>query len=122
MEHTPVPITGELPLALDTVARGAAKELFEQELIKVLRNIRDEQTLPDAKRQIKLEFNFYPDRERYAMQIDIVAESKLAKPVGATSTAFVGVRASGQVVAVESHPQQPRLSTSGHLAETEGKR
>jgi len=88
---------------LDTLGGGAAVELFEKELRKVIENIYDPNTEPDAKRTITLKATFKPhDEGRDTVAVLLEAKSSVAphKPHG--TVVYVGREAKGApLVAVE---------------------
>lgn len=67
----------EVKLNLDTLQGGAARELFEIELQKVLRNIADPNTKPDAVRKLTLEVTIKPNEKRSMLYVAVKASSKL---------------------------------------------
>lgn len=94
-------------LTLDTVGNGAARELFANELAKVLENIDDPNCEAESKRRITLTFEFRPSADRRDVSIDIQAEAKLVPFNGHSSKAFVG-RVGGKMVAKAfNHEQLP---------------
>lgn len=95
-------------VTLGTIAGGAAVELFQVELDKVLRNIEDVNTDPKAKRRIVLEFIIQPDDARQVGAVGIRCSSKTAslKPVGAVL--YFG-RQAGAPIAIEVDTQQQKL-------------
>jgi|SRR6185369_15579840 len=94
-------------VTLGTLARGAAEELFADALRRVLENIEDPNTDPEAARTITLQIVIKPDEQRRIADIDIKAAHKLAgiKPV--RTLAFVG-RSQGQLSMVEQ-PEQNEI-------------
>lgn len=63
----------EVKLNLDTLQGGAARELFEIELQKVLRNIADPNTKPDAVRKLTLEVTIKPNEKRSMLYVAVKA-------------------------------------------------
>lgn len=104
---------GEEPIddvvSLATLGGGVAVELFDFELDRVLENIADESTDPEAPREITLKVTFKPsaDRRSVARKIKVVA-NKLAGPEVQPGTIYVG-RRHGVLVAVEYDPAQADL-------------
>jgi hypothetical protein len=96
------------PLTLDTLGKGAAKELFAQELDRVLENILDPNTEPVAKREITLKVTFRPSDDRREVETEVEASSKLAAFRGAGGVIFVGRRA-GRAVSSVYDPKQMGL-------------
>lgn len=95
----------ETVVTLASLAGGAALERFQLELERVLSNIADPNTDATAKREITLKFRITPDRDRYSASVDILTSAKLAATIGAGTTVYMG-RREGELVAVESNPQQ----------------
>ena len=96
-------------ITLATLADGAAGEMWGAALDKVLENIDDPNTDPEAKRAIVLTITFEPDAQRRTLQTGIVCVPKLAGVKAATSTVFLG-RDHGVLKAVEA-PAQDELFT-----------
>ena len=95
-------------LTLVNIRSGIAVEMFDQELQRVLPNIRDLNTDPKAKRSVTLKVTFTPWEERNGMDIEIQASSKLAAVKAEAAQAFVG-EYKGKVVAVCHDPQQLQM-------------
>jgi hypothetical protein len=99
-------------LTLNNLAEGAAEELFQHELSRVLENILDPNTEPEAKRQITLKVTFAPkegkDGERETSDVSLEVSSKLAAIRGVGSGLYLG-RRSGKAVAVEATAKQVKM-------------
>jgi hypothetical protein len=95
-------------VTLETLADGAAAELFQSELDKLLRNIQDPNTDATATRKVTLEVTFAPDEDREKGEVRIKASSKLAGLKGAKTEVYFG-RHQGQLVATEFNPKQAGL-------------
>jgi len=67
------------PVGLDTLADGAALELFKRELERVLLDVDDVNTLATAERTITLTVTLAPAESREAAAIRISCKSKLGK-------------------------------------------
>jgi len=98
----------EHALSLTTINRGAAVELFQQELEKVLENVLDPNTPAEAKRTITLKVTFVPNESRQSAQIAVEADSKLAPFNGVGGVCFVG-RRRGRAMAIAHDPQQMQI-------------
>lgn len=99
----------DLPLVtLETLGHGAAAELFDKELSRVLDNIMDPDTSATAKRSITLKVEITPDDGRAEARISVTASSKIAAPRGAGGTMFIG-RYGGKPVATSFNPQQQQM-------------
>ncbi len=95
-------------VTLETLADGAAAELFQSELDKVLRNIQDPNTEATAMRKVTLEVTFAPDDNREMGDVKVKASSRLAGLKGAETRVYFG-RHQGQLVATEWNPRQAGL-------------
>jgi hypothetical protein len=101
--------TDEVPvLTLSTLADGAALELFQAELDRVLRNIQDPNTDAKPTRKITLEVSFHPDEAREVGEVKVKVSARLAGSKGAKTRVFFG-RHKGQLVATEYNPTQAGL-------------
>jgi len=65
-------------VGLETINNGAAVELFNEELNKVLANINDISVDAKSVREIKLTFKIHPTDDRLSASVTIEAQSKLA--------------------------------------------
>lgn len=65
-------------VSLVNLSRGAAVELFDHELKKVLGNVKDVNTDAKAKRKITLEVIFSPYPDRVGIDVAIACTSKLS--------------------------------------------
>lgn len=101
-------LPNETVVSLTTLNQGAAIELFDAELRKVLADIADPNTTAKAKRAISLTVVFAPDEDRSMAMIGIDCKSKIAGRRGSATRIFFGFM-NGQPVAVEAHPNQGRL-------------
>lgn len=96
-------------LTLDTLGHGAARELFQQELDRVLENVLDPNAEATSKRRIRLDVEIVPNAARDECSVVVRASSKIAAPMGAGSTIFVG-RRMGRAVATTFDPKQQQLA------------
>ena len=96
-------------LSLSTLGQGAAMELFEQELERVLENILDPNTEAKAKRTITLTVSITPAENRHEAAIGVEAACKLAPFKGASGIIFVG-RQRGKAVALAHNPNQLQMA------------
>lgn len=95
-------------VTLETLGEGAAIELFNDELRKVLENILDPNTEADKAREIKLLVKIIPNDDRSITQTVIECTSKLASARGVKTILYVG-RKNGDAVATEHNPKQGKL-------------
>jgi len=99
---------GEYVVTLATLNEGAALELFDTELKKLLDNIADVNTDPELKRDITLKVVFEPDEDRKRATVSVKVTSKLAGSKGVATNVWFGV-VDGQRAAVATNPNQGRL-------------
>lgn len=64
--------------SLTTIANGFLEERFQDEMEKVVRNIYDPETDPEAKRAITITVEIVPDESRQMAVVKVVTKSKLA--------------------------------------------
>lgn len=95
-------------VALETIAGGAIKELFEAELGRVLENIADINTDPAQKRTITISVEFKPGAKRDTADVKLKCGSKLAGIMTVNTQLFMG-KQGGKLVAVENDPRQGAL-------------
>lgn len=95
-------------LSVATLRRGAAIELVDDAIERVLENINDPNTEADEVRRVTLVLKLRPDRKRETMGVDVSVVTKLAQPTAFSSTAFL-IHARDGIRAVENDPRQPGL-------------
>ena len=89
------------------MAAGAIEEKVDYEVTKIIDNILDPNTQPDAKRKIVVTIEFKPDAERKRIAIAASAKSTLV-PTAAVSTAMMITNdGNGEMVVAEMVPQIP---------------
>lgn len=76
-------------IELTNINNGAAVDLFAAEMKKVVDNIMDYNTKPDAVREITLKIKIKPNSEREAAVTTISATSKLANIMQHESMMFI---------------------------------
>lgn len=101
-------LPNETVVSLTTLNQGAAIDLFDVELRKVLADIADPNASARTKREITLKVVFAPDEDRGMAMVGIDCKSKIAGRRGSATRIFFGVM-DGQPVAVEAIPNQGRL-------------
>lgn len=111
---------GEMELvSLESMARGAPIEMFNDELANCIRNIQDVNTDAEKTRTITLSVKLTPDASRKFATVEIQAASKLA-PMKAVGTGFyIGMRA-GQPVAKEYDDRQMEIDNVSSIADGTG--
>ncbi len=92
-------------LSLETVAGGAALELFDRELYEVLQNIQDPNTDPEAVRSVKVEVLIKPTKDRESAAVALKVTSKAAPTKAISDLVYMG-RRDGRLVAVTRDPRQ----------------
>lgn len=95
-------------VTLASIANGAAMELFEHELKRVIANIWDVNTSPKKKRQILIKVDIQPSETREIGYYNVEVSAKLASVKPVESTMYFGKK-DGELVAVQSNPQQPGI-------------
>jgi hypothetical protein len=93
-------------VGLATLKNGAAVELFDEEFRKVLENVADINTKPDAMREVTLKVKLKPSEDRALGAVEIIVTSKLAPFRPTSTTVYIG--RNGQ--ATEYNPRQPQFS------------
>lgn len=104
--------TSLVELTLESVAGGAAVELFDREFRKVLDNILDPNTDPTAARSVKIEIKIKPTEDRESGTVSVVVGSKLATAKPVAAQIFMGMH-NGKPTAVMYDPRQPGLFDEG---------
>lgn len=99
---------GDHYVTLANIGGGAACELFAETLRKVLENVADINTDPQAVREITLKFKIKPNEDRNLGAVEIIPAAKLAPPTQFRTVFFMG-RHHNRYVAVESDPKQRGL-------------
>ena len=101
-------------VTLASIANGAAMELFQLELKRVIENINDHNTSFKVKRNINIKVVIQPDEGRGLGFATVEVTSKLAgvKPVDATL--YFGKK-DGELVAVQNNFAQPDMFDENKL-------
>lgn len=92
-------------ISLETLGHGAAVEMFNDELVKVLDNILDPNTPATAPRSVTLTFSIRPDEDRTYGPGTIQVVTKLAPRKGVGVPVYIG-RRGGRAVATERDQRQ----------------
>jgi hypothetical protein len=95
-------------VSLENLGQGAAIELFNAELQKVLDNINDDNTMPTLQREVTLKIKVKPNENRDIAEVDIQATAKLA-PTHPFATHILIGKERGKVVAREYIPKQANI-------------
>lgn len=96
-------------ITLSTIAKGAAEELFEVALAKVLENLTDPNTDFKKPRRITLTFDVWTDEQRREGDVEIQCTTKLQAVKGVSVGIYIG-KHEGVLTAIEG-PGQDDLFT-----------
>ena len=99
------------PMSYANLGSGAAAEMFDRELEKVLANIQDPNHPYKPKREITLSVAFYPDESREKARIEISVASKAPGFRACETQAYIGLdpRDKTKPRAYDSNPNQNRM-------------
>lgn len=89
------------------MASGAIEEKVDYEVSRVIDNIIDPNTKPDAKRKITVTLEFVPDAERKHIALFATAKSTLVPTAAAATSMVITADARGEMVVAEMTPQIP---------------
>ena len=92
---------------LDELMDGAVTERFNVEMDRVMRNIYDPNTDPEAKRQITITITIEPNESRDVGRYKVEVKSKTAPMAPITQVCFLRQSDDGMVVATEVTKQVP---------------
>lgn len=93
----------------DELGRRGGAELLDHELGKLISNIADLNTKPDAKRSITVKLTFAPSKLRDSAEISLEIGSKLVSIAPVDLTAYLDRTKEGRLVALTRGPidQEP---------------
>ena len=97
-------------LNLGSIANGAAFELFERELNRVLGNIKDPNTSAQKKRKISLIFEFTPYNDRSGAAMEVKVKSELIATTGVNASIYIGRVGQGLFRAFSNDTRQNALN------------
>ena len=80
---------GPVNANIGNICGGAVPEQFEHEMRRILANIADPNTDPEAKRSLTLEFKFTPSPDRKAAVVSFMCKSKVAGVQGVAGSIFM---------------------------------
>lgn len=96
-------------VSLQTIAGGGLAELFDAEMERVVANIADINTDPNAKRVITVAIEITPEGvKRDSAKVKVKCNSKLAGIMSLNTQLFIG-KQNGKTVAVENDINQGKL-------------
>ena len=101
-----------IPISYENLGQGAAAEMFDRELEKVLGSINDINRPYKPKREIALKVAFYPDEDREKIRIEIAVNSSGPGFKTCETIAYLGSdpKDRAKLLAYEkTHPNQQRL-------------
>lgn len=100
-----------MDLKIDKMGLGAVSERFDEELVRVIGNILDQNTDLKTERKITIEVTIAPNQDnRELCSMAVKVTSKLAASKTLVSAVTVGMdRRTGEVDAVEIVPHQAKL-------------
>ena len=92
-------------ITLGTMCDGAAAELFQRSLARVLKNIDDPSTEAKAPRSITMKFKFMPDKDRRSARMVVACGEALAGVAASEHSVLIGQH-EGRLVAAEALRQE----------------
>lgn len=96
-------------VSLDNLGHGAAAEMFQNELERVIANISDPNTKPEAARGVILKLSIKPNKDRTFCAVSISCDGKLAPVQPFETQMFIGMD-KGKGVASEYNPAQSHIT------------
>ncbi|MDR0717993.1 MAG: hypothetical protein LBF78_00035 [Treponema sp.] len=106
-------------VTLETLNSGAVIDLFEAEWRKLLNNIQDPNTKPDAVRKVKIEIAIKPAKDRRNASTSVSVTASLASIVPHEASIVIGVE-NGEAQAYAFDPNQKTLDFDEEESEKEG--
>jgi hypothetical protein len=106
-------------VTLETLNSGAVIDLFEAEWRKLLNNIQDPNTKPDAVRKVKIEIAVKPAKDRRNASTSVSVTASLATIVPHEASIVIGVE-NGETQAYAFDPNQKSLDFDGKESEKDG--
>lgn len=107
-------------LSLDSIGNGAAVELFDEELKKVLNDMTDVNKDPSSKREITLKLTISPSLSREQANYEISVNSKLGKLITYPGIIYFGKRGDKVVAREDAHIDQMTIAEVKPINEKEG--
>lgn len=89
------------------MAAGAIEERVDAEVSRVVENVLDPNTKPDAKRKITLTLEFLPDPEREHITVNVTTKTVLCPANPVRTSMFITADGDGKMVIAEAVPQIP---------------
>lgn len=91
-------------LKLDSMARGAVLERFDNAMLEAMANILDPNTVAQAKRKVVITLELKPNEERNMCAVTAQVQTKLQPRMAVSTTLAVGEDQDGSVVFKEFTP------------------
>jgi hypothetical protein len=107
-------------VSLSTLGKGAAAELFAEELGRVLENIADVNTEAKKPREVRLIVTIIPRETRDFAAVKVACTSKLAPLKQYETSVHMGIEG-GRVKAFEENTKQPQLPLGNVTDITKGR-
>jgi hypothetical protein len=102
-------VNGYQQVTLESLNSGAVLDLFEDAWRKVINNINDPNTKPDAVRKVKIEIAVRPSADRRNASTSVSVIPTLAAVVPHKASIFIDITAEGKVHAYTFDPKQQSL-------------
>ncbi len=96
-------------VSLETIQNGAVVDMFNEELQKVMENIADENTKPDAVRSITITVSIKPDKTRRSAATAIECKSRICPVKPSDGFIFLNQTKDGSLEAFEDDYRQKEL-------------
>lgn len=104
-------------VTLETLNKGAAKELFQESLQRIIANINDLNVSAEFERQIKLTVTFAPNKDRQTIITYVDVATKLAPVREHQDTMFLAFHGNKQKALVHN-VNQPELPLPEYRKQT----
>jgi hypothetical protein len=104
-----VPQPDPIDLNIGNICEGAVPQLFDREVLEVLKNIADVSTDPEQKRKITITFEFKPAPDRKSAVVSVTCTSKQAAVESKAGSIFFRKSLTGQIEAFAEDPRQDLL-------------
>lgn len=96
-------------VSLETIQNGAVVDMFNEELQKVMKNIADENTKPDAVRSITITVKIKPDKTRRSAATQVDCKSTISPVKPSDGFIFLNQAKDGSFEAFEDDYRQKEL-------------
>lgn len=104
---------------LQSLNNGALQDLFSEELEKVLENIADPNTGPEATRSITLKVDIKPQKDRLSAVTKVSVTSKMAPSQPHVSFVHFDHDGAGNLFALTANPKQQELPMEENIRSME---